>query len=159
MSGGTDNIGAHLGVRAEPFKKLTLFLTFDYEYRWWIDDDRRERWDPSYLGSAGGILRLPAGIILNLAVTGTGSRVHMIRNPKSNLDPMLEKELPARLHLLTSLIYGLDLGRARVNLGLSIFHLFGGRYRESHGVVTRYGSNFGGELMGTQAIFTARVRY
>ncbi len=159
MSGGADEVGAHLGVRGEPCKELTLFLTFDYQYRWWIDDNHQDRWDPVFMSSAGGVLRLPLGIILHLSAMAKGSRVHEIRSPESVLLPVLGTKIPAQLHVLAALTYRLDLGPARIDLGLSVFHLFGGRYREALGVITRDGSNFGGELMGTQAMFTARLQY
>jgi outer membrane receptor protein involved in Fe transport len=159
MSEGTNNYGAHLDIQVEPLKELTLFLRFDYEYRWRTDDDQQSRFDPSLLASAGGILRLPLGITLNLSLLYQTSRVHEMRDPHSMLDPFLETEIPADLHLLATLLYRIEMGRTNLDLGLSVFHLFGGRYRESIGAILRDGSNFGGEIMGTQAMLTARLLY
>jgi hypothetical protein len=159
MSTGTENYGAHLDVQVDPMEELTLFFRFDYEYRWRTNDDQQNRWDPSYLGSLGGILRLPHGIVLNLSLLYQGSRVHEMRNPDSMLDPFLDQEIPANLHLLATLLYRIEMGPANLDMGLSVFHLFGGHYRESIGVTLLNGSNFGGELMGTQAMLTARLRY
>lgn len=46
-----------------------------------------------------------------------------------------------------------------LDLGLSAFHLFGGRYRESIGVILFDGTNFGGERMGSRIMLTARMQY
>jgi hypothetical protein len=159
MSTGTENYGAHLDVQVEPMEELTLFFRFDYEYRWRTNDDQQNRFDPSLLGSVGGVLRLPQGIVLNLSLLYLGSRVHEMRDPASMLDPFLEQELPPTLHLLATLLYRIELGPARLDLGLSAFHLFGGRYRESIGVILQDGSNFGGERMGSRIMLTARMRY
>jgi outer membrane receptor for ferrienterochelin and colicin len=159
MSGGTNNYGAHLDIQVEPLKELTLFLRLDYEYRWRTNDDQQSRFDPSMLASAGGILRLPLGITLNLSLIYLGTRVHEMRDPDSMLDPFLETEVPADLHLLATLLYRIEMGRTNLDLGLNVFHLFGGRYRESIGVTLLNGSNFGCEVMGTQAMLTARLQY
>jgi outer membrane receptor protein involved in Fe transport len=159
MSGGTDNAGFSLGIEGDPAEDLTLFLRCDYEYRWWIDDQRQERWDPSLFGSVGGVLRLSDGLLFNLSMLYVGSRVHILRNPYSILGTPLEKEISEQLHLVASLAYRFQIGRSRLDLGMGIFHLFGGRYREAVGVILRDGSSFGGERIGTQAMFTARLQY
>jgi outer membrane receptor protein involved in Fe transport len=159
MSEGTNNYGAHLDVEVEPMEELSLFVRLDYEYRWRTNDDQQSRFDPSLLASAGGILRLPSGITLNLSLLYQGSCVHEMRDPVSMLDPFLEAKIPETLHLLATLLYRIEMGRTKLDLGLSVFHLFGGRYRESIGAILRDGSNFGGELMGTQAMLTARLQY
>ena len=159
MSEGTNNYGAHLDIQVEPLKELTLFLRLDYEYRWRTEDEQQSLFDPTLLASTGGILRLPLGITLNLSLLYQDSCVHEMRDPHSMLDPFLEQEIPETVHLLASLLYRLETGKVNLDLGLSVFHLFGGRYRESIGAILRDGSNFGGEVMGTQAMLTARLLY
>ena len=62
-------------------------------------------------------------------------------------------------YLLASARYTFELGDSRVDLGLSWFNPFGARFREMTGTRAADGSNYGGELIGTRAVLSARIRY
>jgi hypothetical protein len=57
------------------------------------------------------------------------------------------------------LTYHIQAGASRLELGLTLFNPFGGRFREKIGVTARDGSNYGGEFIGTRAMLTARFLY
>jgi outer membrane receptor protein involved in Fe transport len=158
---GTDTniVGVNFSIEGEPTEALTLFFRGEYRYMWLVETGSWYGLTPSLLGSAGGVLRLPFGLTAHLAVVHIGGREDEIRDPSSILAPNVSKELPARTYLLGALNYRLKLGRSRLDLGLTLFNPFGGRYREKIGVPAPDGSNYGGESLGTKALLTARFRY
>jgi hypothetical protein len=67
--------------------------------------------------------------------------------------------MPSRTYLMAALNYRLYAGSCQIDLGLTFFNPFGGRFREKAGVTAPDGSNFGGEALGPRALLTARLRY
>jgi iron complex outermembrane receptor protein len=155
----TNIVGAHFGIEGEPIEALTLFLRGNLRHTWFTRDESADRTYPRLLGSLGGILRLPSGLVIHLAAVYVGSRNFNVRNPESSLAPTIDVEIPARTYLLAAVIYRLPLGPAKLHLGLNFFNPFGARFREAQGVTTTLGENYGGEIMGTRAMFTARLVY
>jgi outer membrane receptor protein involved in Fe transport len=155
----TNIVGAHFGIEGEPLEDLTLFLRGNLRHSWYTHDDSADRTYPRILGSLGGVLRLPAGLVLHLAAVYVGWRTFHVRNPESSLAPTVKVDIPARTYLLAAVIYRLPIGRANLHLGLNFFNPFGGRFREAQGVTTSLGECYGGEVLGTRALFTARILY
>jgi len=153
-------LGFSLSVEGDPLEELTLFFRAEYlrEYSarpdgyWYLMTDR-------LLSTAGAILRLPFDLTAHLSAAYAGEFFDTVVDPRSALAPSFWTYLPEQTYLLASLTYRLDLGSARLLLGLSFFNPFGGRFREKMGVTILDGSNFGGELIGTRAMATARFVY
>jgi outer membrane receptor protein involved in Fe transport len=151
--------GVHFNAEAEPARELTLFLRGDFRHRWVVPGGGRDIWVSRLLSSAGGTLRLPFGLVVHLALVYVGERDNEIRDPVSVLAPPIVATVPVRFYALCALNYKIELGASRVDLGLALFNPFGGRFREETGTRAPDGSNFGGELLGTRAMLTARFRY
>jgi hypothetical protein len=94
-----------------------------------------------------------------LALCYASERTDDVRDPVSIMEPTIWIKIPARLYLLGSLIYRIPMGASRIDLGLTLFNPFGGRFREKAGIEGPDGSNYGGELIGTRAMLTARFLY
>jgi outer membrane receptor protein involved in Fe transport len=152
-------LGASLDVEVEPSDELTLFLRGELRHAWLTGSGERKRDIPRLLSSAGGILRLPSGLVLHLALAFASGREDTIGDPRSILLPSQRCDIPDRLYLISALVYSLSLGKPLLDLGLSAFNPFGGRFREEAGVLDSHASNYGGELLGRRVMLTARFRY
>ena len=109
---------------------------------------------------AGGfVLRLPLGFTVSLAMVYSGPRQDDVSDPVSFLAPAIWSDMPDHLYALGTVYCRLKLGPSRLDLGLSLFNPFGRRFREKFGVRAPDGSNYGGELLGTRAMLTARFQY
>jgi hypothetical protein len=148
-----------LYVEGDPIDELSLFFRGEYRRRWHTRDDSQDKWVAGFLCAAGGTLRLPLGLRIHLAGVFVEGRVDDVINPVSVLAPRIMGEVPDRLYALFALNYTHELGGSRLDLGLSYFNPFGAPFREEMGTVAPDGSNFGGEVMGTRAMLTARFRY
>jgi hypothetical protein len=163
---GYDNTGADRNIvgftffaEGEPHKRLSLFLRGELRYQWLIQDNQRHKKTAWYLAAAGGTLRLPFGLTVHLALCSVSDRTDDVRDPVSIMEPTIWKKVPATLYLLGALTYRMQVGPARLDLGLSLFNPFGGHFHEKAGVEAPDGSNYGGELIGTRAMLTARFVY
>jgi len=152
-------LGFTFSVEGEPHRRLSLFLRGELRYHWRIRNNQRVRKTAWSLASTGGTLRLPFGLTAHLALCYVSERTDDVRDPVSIMEPTIWIELPARLYLLSSLVYRIPLGSSRLDLGLTLFNPFGGRFREKAGVEGPDGSNYGGEFIGTRAMLTARFLY
>jgi outer membrane receptor protein involved in Fe transport len=155
----TNIVGAHFGIEGKPIEALTLFLRGNLRHSWFTKDDSADRSYPRILGSLGGILRLPAGLVIHLAAVYVGSRNFYVRNPESSLAPTIDVDIPAHTYLLAAVIYRLPIGPAKLHLGLNFFNPFSGNFREAQGVRTASGESYGGELLDRRAMLTARLVY
>jgi len=151
--------GVHFHAEVEPARELTLFLRGDFRYRWVVPGGDRDKWISVLLSSTGGTLRLPSGLVAHLALVYVSERDNEIRDPVSVLAPPIMAAVPTRFYALCALTYKIEMGASRLDLGLTLFNPFGGRFREEMGTRATDGSNFGGELLGTRAMLTARFRY
>ena len=122
-------------------------------------DDSLDDWVTRLLCAAGGTLRLPFGLRVHLAGVFVQSRVDDGINPQSVLAPRIQGEVPDRFYVLFAANYTHRLGESRLDLGLSVFNPFGAPFREEMGTLAPDGSGFGGELLGSRAMLTARLRY
>jgi outer membrane receptor protein involved in Fe transport len=152
-------LGCNFFVEGEPLEYLTLFLRGEYRHEWQPGGTKTAGKVPSYQGSAGGTLRLPFGLIIHLAAVHVAGRRDNVRDPQSILAPSIWQDLPALTYLLANVVWRLEAGPSRIDLGLSLFNPFGGRFREKAGVRAPDGSNYGGEWIGTRAMLTARFQY
>ena len=152
-------VGVNFFVEGEPVKELTLFFRGEYRYEWYVKDNRVATKTPPYQGSAGGTLRLPFGLTVHLAMVHVAAREDDVRDPVSSLEPIIWQDLPAITYLLASLSHRLRAGPTLIDLGLSLFNPFGGRFREKAGLKGPDGYNYGGELLGPRAMFMARMTY
>lgn len=159
MEEDTNALGLHLEVEGEPVEALTLFARGELRHVWYVKDGSTDPTYPGLLTSAGALLRLRTGLTAELTWLYVASRKSGMRNPYSILQPSYWLEIPARSYLFTYVSYGLEFGHSRLDLGLSLFKAFGARRREEPGVITRSGTNYGGELIGPRALLTARLRY
>jgi outer membrane receptor protein involved in Fe transport len=154
-------IGASASIEGDPLDELTLFLRVEYRKNWLVFEGNSE-WQPytrHLRAAAGGVLRLPPGITASLAAVYVGPWLDTLLNPRSALAPGLWTDVPERIYLMAHLSYRVDFQPARLDLGLSFFNPFGPRFREKLGTVAPDGTNFGGEIMGPRAMFTARLEY
>ncbi|MBW1808450.1 MAG: TonB-dependent receptor [Deltaproteobacteria bacterium] len=159
-SGDDFNIfGVNIGIEGEPIDNLTLFLRGEYRYEYFTKDERKAPKTPEYLFTAGGTWRLPFGLTVHLALSHVAPRKDDIGNPQSVLEASSWQQLPAVTLVMANLNYRLEFGDSKLDLGLSFFNPFGGRFREKAGVETQDGSNYGGEVLGTRAMLSARLRY
>jgi outer membrane receptor protein involved in Fe transport len=157
--GGDANIvGGSLSIEGEPVEALTLFLRGEFRHMWEVKDNSRYTFTLRSLGSAGGVLRLPMGLTIHLALVYIGEREDETNDPTSALAPVLVFQLPAYTYLLGALSYSLKLGESHLDLGLTLFNPFGGRFRGESGLTAPDGTNYGGEVVGTRAMITARFR-
>jgi outer membrane receptor protein involved in Fe transport len=147
-------VGAGFSIDGDPTETLTLFLRGEYRRSWWstLDEDHLR-------AAAGAVVRLPAGINASLSVLYAGAYTDYLLDPVSVLAPELHADVPARAYLMAHLSYRFEMGPARVDLGLSIFNPFGARFREKLGTTAPDNTNYGGEIMGPQAMVTSRIRY
>jgi hypothetical protein len=104
-------------------------------------------------------LRLPFGLILHAALVHVGERTDRIRHPQSVLAQTILVNVPSHIYLLAHLTYRMYLGTSHLDLGITLFNPFGGRFREAQGAMAQDGSNYGGELLGSRAMLTARLVY
>jgi len=155
----TNIVGGHFGIEGEPLEALTLFLRLNLRHPWFTRDDSVDRSYPRLLGSLGFVLRLPPGLVLHLAAVCVGTREFYVRDPESSLAPTRNIEVPTHTYLLAAVTYRLHLGPATLHLGLNLFNPFGGRFREAQGITTLRGENYGGEILSTRTMFTARMTY
>jgi outer membrane cobalamin receptor len=151
-------VGVNFFVEGEPARALTLFFRGEYRYEWYVSSGEASK-VPRYLGSAGGILRLPFGLTIHLAMVHVAAREDDVRDPLSSLEPAIWQELPSLTYLLAAFSYRLQAGPTRIDLGLSLFNPFGGHFREKAGLEGPDGANYGGELLGPRAMFMARMMY
>ncbi|MFC1655019.1 TonB-dependent receptor plug domain-containing protein, partial [Myxococcota bacterium] len=155
----TNNFGIAVYIEGDLIEELSLFFRGEYRRRWHIKGDGLDEWMTRVLGAAGGTLRLPFGLRVHLAGVYIGGRVDDVINPVSVLAPRIMGEVPDRFYALFAVNYTHQLGDSRLDLGLSLFNPFGAPFREEMGTVAPDGSNYGGELIGSRAMLTARFRY
>ena len=154
-----DILGFTFFVEGDPHRRLSLFLRGELRYHYRTRNKERVGKTAWSLASTGGTLRLPFGLTAHLALCYVSERTDDVRDPISIMEPTIWIKIPARLYLLGSLIYRVPLGSSRLDLGLTLFNPFGGRFREKAGIEAPYGSYYGGELIGTRALLTARFLY
>ena len=152
-------VGFNFFIEGDLIEELTLYLRGEYRYEWYIEDDREAEKIPRYQGTAGGTLRLPAGLMLNLALNHVASRRDNVRDPESILVSGYWQDVPAVTCLMANLVYRFRLGATRTDLGLYLFNPFGAPFRERAGMRAPDGSNYGGEFIGSRAMLTARFYY
>jgi outer membrane cobalamin receptor len=152
-------IGVNAGVTWEPDENLTLFLRGELRHQWLIQADRRDPNTVRLQGVAGGTLHTDFGLTLHLAGVYCGGDSATMRDPVSIMVPEVPAQVPGRFYLMGSARYTFWLGESQLDLGLSLFNPFGGRFRELSGVRAADGSNYGGEFIGTRAILSGRIRY
>ncbi len=152
-------IGASASIEADVQDELTLFLRGEYRRSWLVWSDDWVFFTQQARLFAGGILRLPPGLTASLSAVYVGPFDDTLVDPRSVLAPALLTDVPGRVYLMAHLSYRLDLGAARMDLGLSFFNPFGPRFREKLGTTLIDGSNYGGEIMGPRAMVTARAVY
>jgi len=152
-------VGVNFFVEGEPLDELTLYFRGEYRYEWYLEGNRVAEKIPRYQGTVGGTLRMPGGLIFNLALNHVASRHDDVRDPESILEPVIWQELPAITYLMANLVYRFNLGVTKTELGLYLFNPFGAPFRERAGERAPDGSNYGGEFIGSRAMLTARFHY
>jgi outer membrane receptor protein involved in Fe transport len=155
----TDIAGVTVSVEADPLEELALFFRGEARYQWYVG---RPGWDDyvtRFLAAGGATLRLPFDLRVHLAGVFVLHRVDDAANPVSVLSPRVKGEVPDRFYLMFAANHTHRLGDSRLDLGLSLFNPFGGRFREEMGTEAPDGSNYGGEMLGTRVMLTARFRY
>jgi len=155
----TDIIGVTVSVEADPLEELALFFRGEARYQWYVG---RPGWDDyvtRFLAAGGATLRLPFDLLVHLAGVFVLHRVDDSVDPVSVLAPRIEGEVPNRFYIMFAANYTLRLGDSRLDLGLSLFNPFGSHFREEMGTEAPDGSNYGGEMLGTRTMLTARFRY
>jgi hypothetical protein len=146
-------------AEGDPVDELSLFFRGEYRRRWHTHDDSQDEWVAPFLCAAGGTLRLPFGLRLHLTGVYVAGRVDDVTDPVSVLAPRIMGEVSDRFYALFAVNYTHQLGDSRLDLGLSCFNPFGSHFREEMGTRAPDGSGYGGELLGTRAMLTARFRY
>jgi iron complex outermembrane recepter protein len=159
LGDGFNIFGVNIGIEGEPVDNLTLFLRGEYRYEYYPKDNSKARKTPEYLLSTGGTLRLPFGLTIHLALSHVGSREDDIGNPESVLESTTWQQMSPVTLVMANLNYRFDLKNSKLDLGLSFFNPFGGRFREKAGIEAPDGSNYGGEVIGTRLLATARFSY
>ena len=152
-------LGVNAFVAGEPLKRLTLFLRGEWRYEYEIQTNDEVHKTINLNAAAGFVARLPLGFTVSLAMIYSGPRKDDVSDPVSFLSPYIWSDIPDHLYALGTVFCRLKLGPSRLDLGLTMFNPFGRHFREKHGVRAPNGSNFGGELIGTRAMLTARFQY
>jgi outer membrane cobalamin receptor len=152
-------LGVNAFVAGEPVKQLTLFLRGEWRYEYEIETDDEVHKTINLNAVGGFVLRLPLGFTFSLAMVYSGSRKDDVSDPVSFLSPYIWSDIPDHLYALSAVYCRLKLGPSRLDLGLTMFNPFGRRFREKLGIRAPNGSNYGGELIGTRAMLTARFQY
>ncbi|RME28197.1 MAG: TonB-dependent receptor [Deltaproteobacteria bacterium] len=149
-------LGVHGSLQFEPSDDLSLFVRGEWRHEWRISGDGAEVQAAPWQVAAGGTWKLPFESVLDIAVAHVAARKDYVVDPKSALLPVIWTALPPVTILMASWRYELNLSAGRLELGISVFNPFGGRFREKAGVVDARGANFGGELLGRSVMLTAR---
>jgi hypothetical protein len=152
-------IGVNFSIEGDPLEEVTLFLRGEGRYSWFVDSGDEAANNPKFLGSTGFVLRLPFGLTAQATFAFISERKASVTDPQSILASAIWQHLPSLYYLFASLNYKIHLGRSRVDLGLTLFNPFSGRFKEAAGVTAPNGTNHGGELLAPRAMFTARVLY
>jgi iron complex outermembrane receptor protein len=153
--------GASASIEGDLLDELTLFLRGEYR-KIWVAYKTRDEWielNKHMRASAGGVLRLPQGITASLAAFYVGPWPDTLLDPRSVLAGSTWADLPERIYLMAHLSYKLNVGTARLHLGLSVFNPFGPQFREKLGTTAPDNTNYGGEIIGPRAMLTARLVY
>jgi len=151
--------GINLFVSGDPLEELTLFLRAELRYEYVLDTGEEVDKTSNINAASGFVLRLPSGITASLSMIYAGARRDDVRDPVSFLTPSIWADIPDHLYALAALTWRLQLGASRLDLGFTLFNPFGRHFREKTGVRAPDGSNYGGELIGTRAMLTARFQY
>ena len=151
--------GITFDAEGDPLDELSLFFRGEFRQRRLQKDDSLDEWVVQFLCAGGGTLRLPFGLRFHLAGVFVRGRQDDVISPVSVLAPRIMGKVADRFYVLSSLNYTHRLGDSRLDLGLSLFNPFGAPFREEMGTAAPDGSNFGGELLGSRAMLTARFRY
>jgi hypothetical protein len=152
-------LGVNAFVAGEPVKQLTLFLRGEWRYEYEIETNDEVHKTINLNAAGGFVLRLPLGFTVSMAMVYSGPRQDDVSDPVSFLSPYIWSDMPDHLYALSTVYCRLKLGPSRLDLGLTMFNPFGRRFREKFGVRAPDGSNYGGELIGTRAMLTARFQY
>jgi outer membrane receptor protein involved in Fe transport len=152
-------VGLNIKIEGEPLDMLTLFIRGEFRYHWFDSDGQREEATSPITAAAGATLRLPSGLTAHVVYIYVHGRYDSLRDPQSVLAPELTTDLSSESFLMANLNYRIELGSSKLDLGLNFFNPFGGRFREIHGVFTSDLANYGGELLGTRFLATARFQY
>jgi iron complex outermembrane recepter protein len=160
-NGGIDYNGAGVAgsLEANPIDRLSLFLRASYGYQWDKETGDEITGYPRLIVSTGGTYRLDCGLTAHLAFVYVDRRITDLRNPYSILGSPLSIRVPPRNYVFGSLNYAFKLGLSQVDLGLSFFNLFNGRFREEPGVLRTDLQNYGGEILSRRVMLTARFSY
>jgi outer membrane cobalamin receptor len=152
-------VGINFFIEGDLLDELTLYLRGEYRYEWYLEGEREAVKIPNYQGSIGGTLRLPAGLVLNLALNHVDGRSDNTRDPLSILEPNIWQDIPALTYLTANLFWRIDLEDSSLDVGLRFFNPFGGHFRERAGVQAPDGSNFGAEKLDSRGVLTVRYLY
>ena len=152
-------LGVNAFVSGEPFEQLTLFLRGEWRYEYEIQTGNEVDKTMNINAAGGFVLRLPLGFTVSLAMVYSGPRGDDVSDPVSFLSPYIWSDIPDHLYALGTVYCRMQLGASRLDLGMSLFNPFGRHFREKFGVRAPDGSNYGGELIGTRAMLTARFQY
>jgi len=155
----TNIIGINVSIEVDPIDELTLYARGEFRHLWYTESGERHDWMPRLIGVVGGVWRFAFGLTIQLSATHVSSRSIWLRNPKSSLGENLAVHLASRTYLMANLIYRMKFGDSRVDLGLNFFNPFGADFREGQGTTLPDGSNYGGELLGSRVMFSARFLY
>lgn len=152
-------VGLQLSVEGEPADWLSLFARADVHHDWYAADGGGVPKTPALLASAGAVARTPWGLTASLAGSLVSARKDNVRDPLTALKAWHWQDQPAHFYLMAALSHRIEAGSSNMDLGLSLFNPFGARFREKAGMLAPDGSNYGGELLGTRVMATARVTY
>jgi hypothetical protein len=160
----TNAVGLTVGIEAVPLEGLDLFFRMDVRHGWAVDPVEEGQMPillrvPELIVAAGGIYEYSSGPMLGLRVVHIGSYRDTLRHPDSVLSASIEGTTKARTVVIAHGEVPVKIGKNLLHLGMSLLNPFGGHFREKIGVPAADGSNYGGELQGPRAMFTARWRY
>jgi outer membrane receptor protein involved in Fe transport len=154
-----DVLGLYVDISGEPVEMLTLFIRGEYRYDWKLSESITDKKVPQLQLASGGTLRLPFGLRLHLSLAYVSARDDELRDPGSSLVPVLWMHMPSIIYLMAALNYRIVINNVKVDLGFSLFNPFGKSFREKSGVIIENGTNFGGEIIDTRAMLTARLQF
>lgn len=155
----TNQAGVYAFVEGEPERRLSLFARAEYQQPWLIETGEPLARSTELTVALGGVLRLDSGLTISLTALATSSSEASLRDPYSIMAPTLTMHIPAALYLLAYLGYRIPLrpGQEHLEVGVSWFNPFGGRFREFAGTTLETGKNYGAEPLGPRVMFLLRL--
>ncbi len=155
-----DVYGAHLSLEGRPLDWLSLFVRVDLRASFFTEQGYvMDRWYPNYILAAGASFEEVLGLHGQVVLTAMGETTASLRNPETILGPSVDKHLPARVYMALYLGHAVEAGPMKLDVGVSCFNVFNGRFREEQGAIKKDGTNFGGEILERRLMALVRIAY